>query len=186
MSTTVMTRNEHAASPEAVRAALDLQRSNRELLLDITNLLYLEAWLLDNDRLEDWLGLLAEDIRYVAPVRRKVSREDLDLASLDSDKVQACHFNDNKTALGFRVARTRTGFDHYNNPTALFRRVISNVRLLSYNPESGDVSVTSNFMLFRAREEKEETFLVGARDDMWRRVNNEWRLARRIGTCQRL
>ena len=38
------------------------------------DLLYREAWLLDHDRLEEWLDLLSENIHYWAPVRADMNR----------------------------------------------------------------------------------------------------------------
>ena len=42
------------------------------LTQEIAEFLYREADLLDERRYEDWLGLLAEDIRYWMPMRRNV------------------------------------------------------------------------------------------------------------------
>jgi 3-phenylpropionate/cinnamic acid dioxygenase small subunit len=36
---------------------------------EFEELLYHEAWLLDNDKLEEWLALFSDTMRYWAPVR---------------------------------------------------------------------------------------------------------------------
>ena len=43
------------------------------LTLDVAQFLYAEAELLDERRHDEWLALLAEDIRYWMPMRRNVS-----------------------------------------------------------------------------------------------------------------
>ena len=48
-------------------------------------LLFREAWLLDNNRFEDWLKLLANGIRYYAPVQMNL-QEGLPTETL------LCHF----------------------------------------------------------------------------------------------
>jgi 3-phenylpropionate/cinnamic acid dioxygenase small subunit len=59
--------------------------------------------------------------------------------------------------------------------------MIGNVLLLNYDEARGEATVTSNFMVFRAREEKEEALLVGAREDLWRReAERGWLMARRM------
>lgn len=45
-----------------------------ELRLQFEDLLYHEAWLLDHDKLEEWLTLCAEQIRYWAPIRTNTPR----------------------------------------------------------------------------------------------------------------
>lgn len=170
-----------AASPhENLQAALEFQSRNRAIQHEINDLLVYEAWLLDNDQLTDWLTLIADDVNYVAPVRRKVAVENLTLASLDDDTVHVSTFNDGKAELGFRVARMNTGHDHYNKPSALHRRLVGNVLLLDYDAAGGLVTVTSNCFIFRAREDKEETLFVCARDDVWRHVDTGWQLVRRL------
>jgi 3-phenylpropionate/cinnamic acid dioxygenase small subunit len=160
---------------------LQLQSRFAAVRKEIQTLLYYEAWLLDNNKYEQWLTLLGEDLRYMAPVRRKVEQEVLGIGSIDSGGARVCHFNDGKMDLGFRVARLRTGYDHYNKPSSFVRRMIGNVLLLNYDEARGEATVTSNFMVFRAREEKEEALLVGAREDLWRReAERGWLMARRM------
>jgi len=53
-------------APVLQDAALSLHLNNAALREQLSAMLAYEAWLLDNDRFEGWLGLLAPDIRYVA------------------------------------------------------------------------------------------------------------------------
>jgi 3-phenylpropionate/cinnamic acid dioxygenase small subunit len=41
------------------------------------------------------------------------------------------------------------------------------------------VGVKSRFLLYRNRVETETDLLVGKREDLWRRLNGDWRIARR-------
>ena len=75
---------------------------------EFEELLYHEAWLLDNDKLEEWLELFTDMLRYWAPVRGNLEpgREDLSRPHL------LAHFDDDKTSLTLRVKRLRTGAAH--------------------------------------------------------------------------
>lgn len=50
--------------------------SAANLRQEFEELLYYEAWLLDHDRLEEWLELFADNVRYWVPVRTNQCRED--------------------------------------------------------------------------------------------------------------
>ncbi len=64
---------------------LQLQSRFAAVRKEIQTLLYYEAWLLDNNKYEQWLTLLGEDLRYMAPVRRKVEQEVLGIGSIARD-----------------------------------------------------------------------------------------------------
>ena len=72
---------------------------------EFEELLYHEAWLLDNDKLEEWLALFSDTMRYWAPVRGNLERGQEDL----SRPHLLAHFDDDKTSLSLRVKRLRTG-----------------------------------------------------------------------------
>ncbi len=42
-----------------------------------------------------------------------------------------------------------------------------------------EITVYSNFMVYRSRSETEEDFYVGARQDLLRHVDGTWKIARR-------
>ena len=62
------------------RPALDLLRASarvgRDLQQEIEQFLFYEGSLLDDHQLEEWLGLLADDIRYFMPIRRTLANRD--------------------------------------------------------------------------------------------------------------
>lgn len=134
-----------------------------------------EYWLLDHDRLEDWLALLAEDVRYWGPVRRDLARgeENFDEPHL------LTHFDEDHATMELRVARLRTGSAHAEEPPSRLRHFVSNVKILETVDESS-VRVASNFIVFRSRSGREETLFVGERRDRWRRSESGWQLAERM------
>lgn len=148
--------------------------SAANLRQEFEELLYYEAWLLDHDRLEEWLELFADNVRYWAPVRTNQVRgkEDLQRPQL------LAHFDDDKTGLAMRVQRIRTGAAHADEPPSRVRHFVSNVRVLV--AEEDRTHVTSNFIMFKSRRGREETLFVGCREDHWRRANGKWRIEERL------
>ena len=145
-----------------------------ELRLEFEELLYYEAWLLDHDRLEEWLELCAEQVRYWAPVRANVSR-----GSEDWTRQQMlAHFDEDKGSLALRVQRIRTGVAHADEPPARVRHLVSNVRVLNGNDKAA--TVTSNFIVFKSRRGREEFLFVGCREDRWCRIGETWKLEERL------
>lgn len=148
--------------------------SGADLRHEFEDLLYYEAWLLDHDRLEEWLELFAENVRYWAPVRTNQPRGREDLYR----QQQLAHFDDDKTGLATRVQRIRTGVAHADEPPSRVRHFISNVRVLEADSQSA--KTTSNFMVFKSRRGREETLFVGCREDQWRRIEGAWKLEERL------
>jgi 3-phenylpropionate/cinnamic acid dioxygenase small subunit len=139
------------------------------------DLLYREAWLLDRDRLEEWLDLLGDDIRYWAPVRADMNRGKEDF----SPPLRLAFFDDNKDGLRLRVARIRTGAAHADEPPSRVRHLITNVRVLE-TPDTGTAKVASNFLVFKSRRNREENLFVGCREDIWRQNDGRWKLQERM------
>ena len=57
--------------------------------------------------------------------------------------------------------------------------MISNVQVMATDSASGEVVVKSRFLVYRNRVETETDFLVGKREDVLRRVDGGWKIARR-------
>lgn len=148
--------------------------NTRELRLQFEEVLYHEAWLLDHDRLEEWLALCAEQIRYWAPIRANAARGSEEW----SRPLQLMHFDEDKASLTMRVQRVRTGAAHADEPPARVRHLVSNVQIL----DAGDdvAHVASNFIVFKSRRGREEVFFVGCREDRWRQIDGAWKLEERL------
>ena len=169
------------------RALKDGDRIARLLLVqDVAEFLYREAEILDERRYEEWLALLADDIRYWMPMRRNVkfgegerefTREGTDIA----------WFDEGKDTLTRRVRQIQTGIHWAEEPQSRIAHLVSNVQVAEASPSAGDpheVVVKCRFLIYRNRVETETDLLVGKREDTLRRATgargaNDWQIARR-------
>jgi 3-phenylpropionate/cinnamic acid dioxygenase small subunit len=131
---------------------------------EIERLLFHEADLLDSGRFQEWLALLAPELRYWAPVRAAVARKD----ERDGEAQRLPLFDETKGSLGLRVSRLETGIAWIDVPPTRTRRLISNI--MADPDDDGSVRVKSNFVVFRSRGRGEEWFAVGCREDRWIRA----------------
>ncbi|MGH7905132.1 MAG: aromatic-ring-hydroxylating dioxygenase subunit beta [Candidatus Binataceae bacterium] len=148
----------------------------RELRLEFEDLLFHEAALLDAERLEDWLTLIDDSVRYFAPVRATLPRGGEDFGRREL----IAHFDDNKNGLALRIRRIRTGWAHAEEPPSRTRHLISNVRIVETHQNDNTVRVASNFMVFRSAGDSDERTFIGSREDTWRRTGDGWRLLNRL------
>ena len=154
-----------------------------QLLLkqEIEDFLYHEADLLDERRYEDWLALVAEDVRYWMPMRRnvKVGEPEREFTRAGQD---INWFDEGKETLTRRVKQILTGMHWAEEPVSRISHVVSNVQLLEVNPSAAapaEATVKCRFLIYRNRVETETDFLVGKREDLLRRVDGQWKIARR-------
>ena len=148
---------------------------------DVANFLYHEAELLDERRYEDWLALLAEDIRYWMPIRRNVKLGELE-REFTREGLDVNWFDEGKDTLTRRVQQILTGVHWAEEPLSRLCHMVSNVQLLGAEPSVGaarEVTVKSRFLIYRNRVETETDILVGKREDVLRRVDGGWRISRR-------
>jgi len=148
---------------------------------EVEAFLYQEAELLDERRYEEWLALFTEDAHYFMPMRRNVPRDEPEReftrAGLDVN-----WFDEGKDTLTRRVKQILTGVHWAEEPPSRICHMISNVQVLAASPAGpspAEVSVKSRFLVYRNRVETETDFLVGKREDLLRRVNGGWKIARR-------
>jgi 3-phenylpropionate/cinnamic acid dioxygenase small subunit len=139
---------------------------------EVERLLYHEAHLLDSGLFSEWLELLAPDLRYWAPARAEVSRQQ----ELEDEARRLPLFDETKASLTLRISRLDTGLAWVESPTTRARRFVSNV--FEEEEANGVVRVRSNFMLFKNRSFADETILVGCREDRWVRSGG-WLLKER-------
>jgi 3-phenylpropionate/cinnamic acid dioxygenase small subunit len=153
--------------------ATGTQKSTAEIGTQVwEQLLFREAWLLDNDRLEDWLKLLANDIRYYAPVRMNV-REGSPTEDL------LCHFDDRQADLIKKVKRIRTGAARSEEFPSRVRRYISNVLVMQCSDETAEIH--SNFIVVRHRTGGRTSMFTGSRQDNWIKIESQaWKLKSRL------
>ncbi len=157
-----------------------LGREARLLLKhEVEEFLFLEADVLDSRRYEDWLDLLTEDIHYWMPVRRTTTAREVDREFTQPGGV--AFFDDDFATLKMRVDRMLLGRAWAEDPPSRTRRLITNVRVVTGDGhgEGAEVTVASNFQLYRTRLDSEEDSWIGCREDVLRRVDGAFRLARR-------
>jgi 3-phenylpropionate/cinnamic acid dioxygenase small subunit len=148
---------------------------------EIEEFLYYEADLLDERRYEDWLALVAEDARYWMPMRRNVKVDDIE-REFTREGLDISWFDEGKETLTRRVRQIQTGIHWAEEPVSRISHMVSNVRLLEVNPsavEPAEVAVKCRFLIYRNRVETETDILVGKREDLLRRVDGQWQIARR-------
>jgi 3-phenylpropionate/cinnamic acid dioxygenase small subunit len=146
------------------------------LVREIEAFLYHEADLLDDRQFEAWLDLLTDDIRYWMPMRRNVKFDDQE--SENTRELQDMNwFDEGKETLTQRVRQILTGVHWAEEPLSRVSHMVSNVRLLQATPE--EVKVKCRFLIYRNRQQDETDFFVGKREDTLRKVDGEWKIARR-------
>jgi 3-phenylpropionate/cinnamic acid dioxygenase small subunit len=157
--------------------------ASAELVTELTQLLYHEATLLDSGRYEDWLALLADDVEYLAPIRPEVDpsaerRGGSGSGSSGAVRHELAYFSDGIDLLRLRVAKIRTGLLQSENPPSRTVRLVSNVQV-GDRERDGTRPVSSAFLLYRHRRQRQVEILAGHRHDRWRRTDHQWRLTRR-------
>jgi 3-phenylpropionate/cinnamic acid dioxygenase small subunit len=157
-------------------------RIDRLLLAqEVAEFLYREAELLDSRRYAEWLGLLADDIRYWMPMRRNVKfgEEEREFTREGTD---IAWFDEGKDTLTRRVRQIETGIHWAEEPQSRISHLVSNVRLIEATPSvaaAQEVTVHCRFLIYRNRVETETDLLVGGREDVLRRAGEGWQIARR-------
>ena len=124
--------------------------SNSELpsRQEVEDLLYREAALLDEWRLEEWLELLTDDAVYQVPptdVPEGDSRNTLFIIADDAVRIRS------------RVKQLLGKFAWAENPHSRTRRLITNVRVLG--ADGDDILVTANFAVHRMKYESVDTYI---------------------------
>jgi 3-phenylpropionate/cinnamic acid dioxygenase small subunit len=148
---------------------------------DVEQFLYREAELLDARRYEDWLDLLADDVRYWMPMRRNVPAEE-PAREFTREGADVNWFDEGKDTLTRRVKQILTGVHWAEQPPSRICHMVANVQVLDAPPDGtapAEVQVNSRFLIYRNRVETETDLLVGKREDRLRRVDGGWRIARR-------
>lgn len=115
---------------------------------EVEDLLYREAALLDDWRLEEWLEMLTDDAIYQVPptdVPEGDARNTLFIIADDALRIRS------------RVKQLLGKSAWAENPHSRTRRLISNVRVLG--AEGDGIMVTANFAVYRMRYESVDTYV---------------------------
>ncbi|MGW4031025.1 3-phenylpropionate/cinnamic acid dioxygenase subunit beta [Streptomyces sp. NPDC004838] len=170
----------HSARSVLGAGASRLQRTGRTIPFGDARHLLAHQWLvdeaytLDAQDYEEWLGLLTDDIHYLMPVRVTTA-----LGSGFDTAPGMAHFDEDKYSLSRRVARFRTEHAWTEDPPSRLRHHVTNVRTFATDDEDHLV-VDSGILLYRSRGDVREAAQVSAgREDLLRRTADGWQLARR-------
>ncbi|MGH9464929.1 MAG: 3-phenylpropionate/cinnamic acid dioxygenase subunit beta [Thermoanaerobaculia bacterium] len=148
---------------------------------EVEDFLYREAELLDERRYEEWLDLLTEDVQYFMPMRRNVPADE-PAREFTREGLDVNWFDEGKDTLTRRVKQILTGVHWAEQPPSRICHMVSNVQLVRACPSDSapaEVAVKSRFLVYRNRVETETDVLVGKREDVLRRVDGGWKIARR-------
>ena len=134
-----------------------------------------EAWLLDERKFSEWLDIFTDDVLYFMPRRKNVLRRELhrelsplgDLAILEEDK----------RYLEMRVARLDTNMAWAEDPPSRTRHLIGNLEAQPL--ENGETQARTAFLVYRSHLETDHQLLSGCREDVLRKVDGAWKVARR-------
>ena len=149
--------------------------AKQALWFDLMQFYIREAWLLDERRFKEWLDIFTDDVLYFMPRRKNVLRRELhrevtplgDLAILEEDR----------RYLEMRVARLETGMAWAEDPPSRTRHLIGNLEATSL--DGGEVQTRTAFLVYRSHLETDSQLLSGSREDVLRRVDGGWKVARR-------
>lgn len=144
-----------------------------DLHREVEGFLFREAQLLDEGRFDEWLTLLADDVRYWVPTRQTTSTPemsvsgDLDLPLIDDDKA----------FLKARIQRLHSGLAHAETPPSRTRRFLTNIDI--QKETDNECEIACNLLVYQTRLERTEAVYVGRREDRLRKGNGSWLVARR-------
>lgn len=155
----------------ATRSAAPVDLVDIESERRLTRFLYEEANLLDSWRFDEWLELLAPDIRYDAPVREnRLYRERKYETSAPGT---SAYFEEDLILLRERVERLQSHMAWAEEPPSRTRHVVTNV-IVDPGEDLGEYFVRSNLCVYRSRSERDEDVIYGSRRDVIRRAESRW------------
>jgi 3-phenylpropionate/cinnamic acid dioxygenase small subunit len=150
---------------------------DNELRCNIEDFLYFEAELLDDRKLREWLDLLTDDVRYWMPIRHNPLERSEDLSDELAKPGEGYYFDDDKKSLRIRVERVYSKTAWAEIPPSRTRHLISNIRVKK--DDGNEIEVHANFLVYRTRMETDQDIFVGMRQDVLRRINGGFKIAKR-------
>ena len=140
--------------------------------LEITLQYYREAKLLDDGRFNEWLDLFSDDLLYIVRTPEYVQgrEEDPDLPRFD-------WIRDTKEDLTARVKRLDTGLAHVETPPSITQHAVTNI--LPQEHPGGELVVNSDIIVTQVRRDVYESVFCGRREDLLRKSNGGWTIAKR-------
>ena len=135
-----------------------------------------EARYLDDLQFDNWIGCMAEDVRYWMPiVANRIGRG---IGTELTQRGELAHFEDDFESLSNRVKRLETGRAWAETPPGRTNHMISNVEIVG---EEGDLTeVRSQFLIYRSHLEVDQEIFSGTRLDKLRQDSEtQWKIVDR-------
>lgn len=169
-----MTAPERSRPPAVTWAEMSVPE-RVALQYEVEQFLFEEAALLDARKYRDWLALVADDIHYWMPIRRTVTRTDLEFEFTKPGAM--AYFDDDRELLEMRVRKLEASSAWSEDPPSRSRHFVSNVRILEVSDD--EITVDSCFHLHRTRLNTDIDSWVGRRSDVLRRMGRGFKIAKR-------
>ena len=110
------------------------------------------------------------------PMRRNVPHDET-AREFTREGAEVAWFDEGKDTLTRRVKQIRTGIHWAEEPPSRICHMVSNVQVR--HASDTEVGVKSRFLIYRNRVETETDVLVGKREDVLRRIDGTFKIARR-------
>ena len=135
---------------------------------EVEDLLFREAALLDEWRLEEWLGLLTEDASYYVPPNDHPEGDPKNTLFILADDI---------ARIRERIKRLMSPECHAEYPHSRTRRLISNIRIVGTFDDV--IKVAANFVCYRFRRYERIREYVGSYRYILKRQGAELRIKER-------
>ncbi len=147
-----------------------------ELAYQVEQFYYQEARLMNQRQPRQWLeNMVHPDVHYWMPINENRFLKDKRPEPTPDD---GGIFNDSYGDLDDRIKRLETGMVWMEDPPTRIRHLISNVQV--YHTEQEDrLDVYSNFHVYRNRRQRDESNLIGGREDVLMREGDGFKLLKR-------
>jgi ethylbenzene dioxygenase beta subunit len=173
----------HALASESAADGGDQASLLASLVLhhEISQFLYREARLLDEERYNDWLALFSEDVHYWVPgVDNRMRRDPVGAVN----PTHMAFFDDTLADLTHRVARFNAPTAWAENPATRHFHLVANIEIEPVEPGESATDATEHvvhslLLNYRHRSQDERDVITGRRRDVLRRTSDGWRIARR-------
>jgi ethylbenzene dioxygenase subunit beta len=151
------------------------------LVSEVEQFLFAEARLLDEERYQEWLALLTDDVHYRVPgVDYRRRRDFAGAARPDA----MAYFDDTKDLLALRVQRLVDETAWSEDPPTRHLHLVSNIEVAPAGTP-GELLVHSAFVNHRCQRDTDQAVAYGRREDILRRSDDGGlRIARRTVRLQ--
>ncbi len=150
--------------------------ADERVRVEVERFLLFEARLLDEERYEEWLGLMTPDIHYWMPGVQARYRKD---KTAPYSVERMAYFDDDMLNLRRRVTRFKQDTAWTEDPPTRHVHAVSNIEA-EVTDDDREYDVRSVVLSVRGRNEAEEDWLIARRRDRLRRDGDgTLRLARR-------